>query len=97
MRFSPSLVEIGRVVLEKKILQLVQCIYAISLLSPFEIKRDPLFEQTCIPFNQGCFVPSYAEIGPVVLVKNFIFHQCIFTISLLSHLGKGLGPSFEET
>ena len=27
------------------------------------------FEQTWIPFTQGCFVPSLVEIGPVVLKK----------------------------
>ena len=40
------------------------------------------FEQTWIPFTQGCFVPRLVEIGPVVLEKKiFKFHQCIFTIS----------------
>ena len=29
--------------------------------------NGPLFEQTWIPFNQGCIVPSLVEIGPVVL------------------------------
>ena len=28
------------------------------------------FEQTWIPFTQGCFVPSLVEIGPVVLEKK---------------------------
>ena len=28
------------------------------------------FEQTWIPFTQGCFVPSLVEIGPVVLKKK---------------------------
>ena len=44
---------------------------------------------------QGCFVSSLVEIGPVVLEKIFKFHQCIFVMSLLSHLGKGRGLSFE--
>ena len=40
------------------------------------------FEQTGIPFTQGCFVPSLVEIGPVVLEKKiFPFRPCIFTIS----------------
>ena len=30
----------------------------------------PSFEQTWIPFTQGCFVPSLVEIGPVVLEKK---------------------------
>ena len=29
------------------------------------------FEQTWIPFTQGCFVPRLVEIGPVVLEKRF--------------------------
>ena len=28
------------------------------------------FEETWIPFTQGCFVPSLVEIGPVVLEKK---------------------------
>ena len=40
------------------------------LLSPFGKGRDPSFEQTWIPFTQGCFVPSLIEIGPVVLEKK---------------------------
>ena len=40
------------------------------------------FEETWIPFTQGCFVPSLVEIGSVVLEKKFFeFCQCIFTIS----------------
>ena len=39
---------------------------------------------------------KFVEIGPVVLEKVFSFHQCILAISLLSPLGKGCGPSFEQ-
>ena len=44
-----------------------------------------------IPITQGCFVLS--------LVLKMIFKVCqyIFTISLLSLLEKGHGPSFEQT
>ena len=42
-------------------------------------------------------MPSLVEIGPVGLKKKiFKVRQCIFAISLLSPLGKGLGPSFEQ-
>ena len=42
----------------------------------------PLFEQTEIPFTQGCFVPSLVEMCSVVLKeKIFKFRQCIFTTS----------------
>ena len=91
----PSLVEIGPVVL--KIFKIGQSILAISLLSPLGKGRGPSFEQTWIPINQGCFVPSLVEISPVVLKKIFKVGQCIFAISLLSPLGKGLGPSFGQT
>ena len=58
----------------------------------------PSFEQTWIPFTQGCFVPTLVEIGPVVLEKKtFKYFQHIFTFSLLSSLGKGRGTSFEQT
>ena len=40
-----------------------------------------LFEQTWIPFTQGCIVPSLVDIGHVVLEKIFNFSQCIFAIS----------------
>ena len=40
------------------------------------------FEETWIPFTQGCFVPRLCEIGKVVLEKRiFKFCQCIFTFS----------------
>ena len=41
---------------------------------------------------------SLVEIGPVVLEKKmFIFRQCILAISISPPLGKGRGPSFEQT
>ena len=96
--FVPSLVEIGSVVLEKKIFKFCQCIFAISQLSPLGKGRGPSFEQTWIPFTRGCFVPSLVEIGSVILEKKiYEFRQCIFAFSLLSPLGEGWGPSFEQT
>ena len=67
--FLPSLVEIDPVVLEKKILKVCQCIFAISLLTPLGKGRGPSFEQTWILITQGCFVPGLVKIGPVVLEK----------------------------
>ena len=32
-------------------------------------------------------MPSFVEIGPMVLEKNFKFHQCIFAITLKSKGG----------
>ena len=34
------------------------------------------FEQTWIPFTQGCFVPSFAEICLVVLEKKKMWNVC---------------------
>ena len=73
----PSLVDIGQVVREKKIFKFRQCVSDISKLSPLGRGRDPLFQKTRIPINQGCFMPSLVEIGPVVLEKKiFKFCQC---------------------
>ena len=44
--FVPSLVEIGPMVFKKKIFKLLQCIFAISLLSPLRKERGPSFAQT---------------------------------------------------
>ena len=38
-----------------------------------------LYEETWIPFTQGCFVSSLVEIGPVILEKNIsLFRQYMF-------------------
>ena len=43
-------------------------------------------------------MPRLVEIGPVVLEKmNFEYFQKNFTFLLISPLGKGRGPSFEQT
>ena len=43
-------------------------------------------------------MPSWAEIGPMVLKKKiFQVCQCIFPFSLLSPLTKKRDPSFEQT
>ena len=47
-----------------------QCILAISLISALENECGPSFEQTWFPFTQGCFVPWFVEVGPVVLESN---------------------------
>ena len=82
------------VILEREIFKCNQCIFAILLLSvgPFT------FEQPWIPLNQGYFVPLSVKICPVALERMiFKCHQCVFTISRLSLLGKGHGPSTEQT
>ena len=55
------------------------CIFTISSLSPLEKGQGLLYDQTWIPFSQGCFVPNLVEIGPVVLGKVFLnFIKCNF-------------------
>ena len=85
----PSLVEIGPVVLEKKIFGgggLMYFSYWI-ISSPWKRGRAS-FEQTWISVTQGCFLPSLVEIDPLVLGKILK----IFAISLLSPLGKEMEP-----
>ena len=50
-------VEIGPVILEKKIFKFRQCIFTISYSSPLGKGYDPSFEHTWILFTLGCFVP----------------------------------------
>ena len=84
------LVEIGPVVLEKKIFEFCQCIFNISLLSSLEKGRGPSFDQIQIPFTHGCFVPSLVEIGQVVMEKKiFEFRQCISLFRNYVPLKKG--------
>ena len=66
----PSFVEIGLVVLEIRIFQFRQCIFAFSSLSPLGKGQGPSFKQTRIAFTRGGFVPSLVEIGPVVHEKK---------------------------
>ena len=65
-------------------------------LSSFWDLHGFLFDQTSIPFTQGCFVQSFVEIVPVVQEKILKFCLCIFVTSLSSLLGKRHGPSFEQ-
>ena len=66
--FVPSLVEIGTVVLEKKIFKFHQCTFCFFVfISPW--KKGwvlPMNQfQIWIPFTKECFVHSLVEIGPV--------------------------------
>ena len=73
---SPSskdaLVEIGPVVLEKKIFKFCQCIFTIStIISPWK-RVGPFIWTNLYPFHSRvwCFVPSLVEFGPVVVENN---------------------------
>ena len=41
-------------------------------------RAGPSFEQTWIPFNQGCFMQSLVEIGPVVHEEKIFFSSMYF-------------------
>ena len=71
MMLCASFVEIGPVVLEKKIFK----------ICPLGKGRGPSFEQYWIPFTQEWFMLILVESGPVVLEKKiFKSRQCIFAI-----------------
>ena len=57
-------------VLEKNILKCLQNNFTVSLLYSLAEGHDSLFEQIWIPSTQGCLVPSFVHIGPVVLEKK---------------------------
>ena len=71
-------------------------IFAISILSPFDTGHSHFLKnkiESPLPKES-----SLVEIGPVVLEKKILnFRQCNLAILLLSPLGKGHGPSFEQT
>ena len=91
-----GLVEIGPVLLEKINFANVLLLFLNYL--PLQIEQGSSFEHTWIPFTKGCIVPSLVKIGPFVPEKKiFNFRQCIFDISWSSPVGKGQGPSFEQT
>ena len=68
--FVRSLVEIDPVVLGKEIFLILSLYFRYFLIISLGKGRGPSFEQTWIPFTQGCFVPSLVEIGSMVLEKK---------------------------
>ena len=58
---------IGSSVLETKIFKFRQCTFPSLLSSPLGNGRGPSFEQTWIPFTQGCNVPILVEIIGLVV------------------------------
>ena len=57
-------------ILALRFLLFTSCIFTISLVFPLGKMCFPSFEQICILFNQGCFVPSLVEISQSVLEKK---------------------------
>ena len=70
--------------------QVLVCTKVLKGHGDFQKGRGPSFEHTWIPYNQGCFVPSLEEIGPVVLEKKiFKISQCISLFRNYLPLEKG--------
>jgi hypothetical protein len=63
---------------EEKYFKISPCIFTLLLLSSLETRLSPSFEQTCISFTNGWFVPSLVKIRPVVLKKIFKWPHHIF-------------------
>ena len=79
-----GLVEIGSVVLEKKILNFVNVYFAVLLSSPLKKWRFFSFEWNWNSFTQWCFVSNLVDIGQVDLAKKILkFCQCFFALSLI--------------
>ena len=75
--FVSSLVEIGPVVLEKKIFKFFMYFCYFVFISPW--KRAWLFILTNLnPLTQGCFVPSSVEIGSIVLERKHVLILLIY-------------------
>ena len=70
----------------------------ISLLATLGREQGPSFERTWMPFIQGCFVPSFVEIGPVRR-KRLPWEEDFVNVLLLFcnylPLEKGVGSSFK--
>ena len=92
----PSLVEIGPVVLEKKIFKCRQCIFSMWLLSPLEkcIALNLNKFEFPLPKNTLCHVwlkSAHRFWRRFSKVVNFFFNFCYYL-----PLEKGQGPSFER-
>ena len=84
----PNWVEFGPVVVVKNIFKNFINVIKLSLIvnslsSPLVGVRGPLFEQMWISLTQGCFVPSFVEIGPGVLEKKSKIGKILQTFGLM--------------
>ena len=66
----------------RRFLNFVNVFSLFWIISPWKRAGPFFWKKTWIPLTTECFVPSWVEIGSVVLEKKiFSFRQCIFTIS----------------
>ena len=79
--FVPSLVEIGSVILEKKLFLILSMYFRyFVIISPWE-RVGPFIWTNLIPFNQWCIVPSLVEIDPVDLLISSMYFRYFVMIS----------------
>ena len=91
------MVEIGPVVLKREFLNIFNIILQFRFYLPFERGLALHLNKFESPLPKNDLCQNLVEICPVVLKKKiFNNFQYNFTFSLLSPLGKGRGPSFEQ-
>jgi hypothetical protein len=96
--FTPRLIEIGLLVLEKKIFFQYRHNY-VNLVFPIVTPLDPhrpWCEQFWIYIISESFPVNMTYSGSAVLKKTFKWPHPIFTFFRLSPLWKGPGPLFEQ-
>ena len=76
----PSLVEIGPVVLKKKIFKVRQCIFAIFLLSPLEKGRSPSFEEVESPSPKNASCQVWLKLAQWFLRRRFLKFVNVFLL-----------------
>ena len=95
MYFVPSLVETGSLVLENTIFfKFCLCCLTISLFSPLEKRRGPLFEHTWIsrlPNSDFCQV--WLKLAQWDLIMSMFFFHYFVIISPLNRAGPFNSPS----
>ena len=72
-------------------------IYFILLLSPLEERCGPLFVKIWITSSKDALCQIWLKLSSSFKERIFNYFQYNFTISLLSPLWEGCGPSFEKS
>ena len=87
----PSLVEIGLVVLKKKLFKVGHCIFSISLLTPLRKECGPSFEETWIPFTKFALCQVWLKLALWFLRRRFFNFVNVFSLFRnYLPLGKGM-------
>jgi hypothetical protein len=86
--FVPSLVEIGPVVLEKKIFKYFLCTFTLLLLSPLKKGYHPSFEQTWIPFPPRMICAKSGWNWPALVLEKKICYYLPLQKGAALHFNK---------